>query len=335
MAVVLRRNLGEALTYDQLDDNFVDYTTFRDKFEQSHWIGSNDGKFVFYNNATGKLELKALDTDDLSGGFSSNFTSLLATKTSDDLAEGSNLYYTSARANADFDTRLATKSTSDISEGSRLYYTDTRVDARIGALNTDSLSEGSTNLYFTDARADSRIGNASLTTLANVDTVVAGDDGKILFYDHATTSFKWKSDLFTASLTALTDVDAVTSADNGKVLYYDHPSTSFKWQIDPQKAFNVGTAEITMTAGEQYAFNTNSAPLTVTLPSTASLGQSILIIDAGHYFGTNNLTIGRNGNTINGATSNLILDTNGQSVGLLWNGSGWVTYMGFNTSIYG
>ena len=59
MAVVLRRNLGEALTYDQLDDNFVDYTTFRDKFEQSHWIGSNDGKFVFYNNATGKLELKS------------------------------------------------------------------------------------------------------------------------------------------------------------------------------------------------------------------------------------------------------------------------------------
>ena len=48
-----------------------------------------------------------------------------------------------------------------------------------------------------------------------------------------------------------------SSADNGKVLYYDLP-TSFKWQIDP-KAFNVGTAEITMTAGEQYAFNTNSA----------------------------------------------------------------------------
>ena len=335
MTVTLRRSLGQALTYDELDDNFLDYTTFRDKFEQSQWIGSNDGKFLFYNNSTGKIELKALSSSDLSGGFSSNFTSLLATKTSDDLAEGSNLYYTSARANADFDTRLATKSTTNLAEGSRLYYTDSRVDARISALNTDSLSEGSTNLYFTNARADSRIGNTSLTTLANVDNVVAGDDGKVLYYDHATTSFKWKADSFTATLTALTDVAAVTSADNGKVLYYDHPSTSFKWQIDPQKAFNVSTAGITMTAGEQYAFNTNVSPLTVTLPATASLGQSILITDGGHYFGTNNLTIGRNGNTINGATSNLTLDTNGQSVGLLWNGSGWVTYMGFNTAIYG
>ena len=29
MAVVLRRNTGTALTFDQLDDNFVDYTTFQ------------------------------------------------------------------------------------------------------------------------------------------------------------------------------------------------------------------------------------------------------------------------------------------------------------------
>ena len=74
MAVTFRRSLGTALTYDQLDDNFLDYTTFRDKFEQTQWIGSNDGKFLFYNNATGKVELKALDTADLSGGFSSNFS---------------------------------------------------------------------------------------------------------------------------------------------------------------------------------------------------------------------------------------------------------------------
>ena len=43
MAVILRRNVGTALTYDQLDDNFVDYTTFRDKFDQSNWTGSSDG----------------------------------------------------------------------------------------------------------------------------------------------------------------------------------------------------------------------------------------------------------------------------------------------------
>ena len=63
---------------------------------------------------------------------------------------------------------------------------------------TDDLTEGSTNLYYTDARADTRatlrINAASITTLNDVDTVTAGDDGKILYYDHSSTSFKWKTD---------------------------------------------------------------------------------------------------------------------------------------------
>ena len=190
MAVVLRRNLGTALTYDQLDDNFVDYTTFRDKFDQSEWTGSSNGYFLYFDNPTGKIKVKALDSDDLSAGFNSNFNSSLATKTTNDVTEGSsNLYYTSARANADFDTRLATKSTTNLSEGSNKYYTDARVDARIGAINTDSLSEGSSNLYYTDSRADARVGNATLQTLANVDTATASDDGKFLKYDHSSSRY--------------------------------------------------------------------------------------------------------------------------------------------------
>ena len=30
--------------------------------------------------------------------------------------------------------------------------------------------------------------------MSDVDTVTAGDDGKILYYDHSSTSFKWKTD---------------------------------------------------------------------------------------------------------------------------------------------
>ena len=84
--------------------------------------------------------------------------------TTDNITEGSNLYYTSAR----FDSALSAKSTTDLSEGTNLYYTDARADARI-ALNTGSnldlsskstsdLSEGS-NLYFTDERVDDRVSN--------------------------------------------------------------------------------------------------------------------------------------------------------------------------------
>ena len=70
---------------------------------------------------------------------------------------------------------------------------DSDFDTRIGTKSTTDLSEG-TNLYYTDVRADARIALAGLTTLTDVDAVVAGDDGKILYYDHGTTSFKWKAD---------------------------------------------------------------------------------------------------------------------------------------------
>jgi hypothetical protein len=113
----------------------------------------------------------------------------------DTLTEGStNLYFTSARADARadsrFDTKLAAADTGDLSEGGNLYYTNARADARIAnALldednmasnsatkvpsqqsvkayvdaqvdtvdNTDEMTEGSTNLYHTSARARAAI----------------------------------------------------------------------------------------------------------------------------------------------------------------------------------
>ena len=56
---------------------------------------------------------------------------------------------------------ISNHSTSDLSEGSNLYYTDARADARatlrINASTTNNIDEGSNNLYFTDARARSAI----------------------------------------------------------------------------------------------------------------------------------------------------------------------------------
>jgi len=102
--------------------------------------------------------------------------------TTDNITEGSNLYYTTAR----FDSALSGKSTTDLSEGTNLYYTNARADARI-ALNTGSnldlsskstsdLSEGS-NLYFTDERVDDRVSN-----------LVVGGTGITATYDDAANS---------------------------------------------------------------------------------------------------------------------------------------------------
>ena len=50
----------------------------------------------------------------------------LGTKSTSEVKEGSNLYYTNARMDTEFDIRLGTKSTSEVKEGSNLYYTNQR-----------------------------------------------------------------------------------------------------------------------------------------------------------------------------------------------------------------
>jgi len=76
------------------------------------------------------------------------------------ITEGSNLYYTEARVNANF----ATKTTTDLTEGSNLYYTTTRFNNDYATKTTTDLTEG-TNLYFTDVRAVDAVEATSLLTL--------------------------------------------------------------------------------------------------------------------------------------------------------------------------
>ena len=166
-------------------------------------LSSTWGAIVAYNSATGVISVNAPDTDDVTesstnlyftnararnsvslttskntvlsydaatGGFVFN----LANANTDDIAEGTNLYFTTARAR------------NSISNGSNINYdastgiisTNAAVNSVNGltgvvVLDTDNISEGSTNLYFTDARARSAI---TLTT----------DDANILSYNTGT-----------------------------------------------------------------------------------------------------------------------------------------------------
>ena len=81
----------------------------------------------------------------------------------------------------------------------------------------------------------------------------------------------------------------------------------------------------TAVAGAQILANTTSTVITVTLPSAASTGDEITIIDARGTWGSNNLTVGRNGLPINTGTSDLTLSNNGQSITLVYVDStrGW------------
>ena len=78
----------------------------------------------------------------------------------------------------------------------------------------------------------------------------------------------------------------------------------------------------TAVSGDQLLVDTSGGglgiPVTVTLPVSPSIGDEVTIIDSGNAFGSNNLTFDRNGQPINGAASNLVLNTNGQALTLVY-----------------
>ena len=113
--------------------------------------------------------------------FTNNGSNYYAMPTSTgDLAEGTNLYWTSARGDANFATNIAAADTGDLAEGTNLYWTSARGDANfatnLAASTTDGLGEGSTNLYFTNARVASYLTANSYATQSYVDSAVAGKD---------------------------------------------------------------------------------------------------------------------------------------------------------------
>ena len=98
--------------------------------------------------------------------------------------------------------------------------------------------------------------------------------------------------------------------------------------INETRKFSVQNASLTATAGSQIGVDTSSATVTVTLPATPSTGDIVTLLDSHHQWGgTYPCIVARNGNTIDGATSDLTLDTTGQAIKLLYNGSGWRTFI--------
>jgi len=62
-------------------------------------------------------------------------------------------------------------------------------------------------------------------------------------------------------------------------------------------------------AGKGYPCNTTGAAFTVTLPTSATLGDEIAFVDYAGTFDTNNLTVGRNSHKIQGSAADLTVAT--------------------------
>jgi hypothetical protein len=113
--------------------------------------------------------------------------------------------------------------------------------------------------------------------------------------------------------------DQILTSTTGGVLSWVDNSGGTSWQT-------VDTTGFTAVAGEGYFCNTTSAAFTATLPASPSLGAECTFVDYAGTFDTNNLTVGRNSEKINGSAADLTVSVERAAFTLVYTDStqGWL-----------
>jgi len=116
--------------------------------------------------------------------------------------------------------------------------------------------------------------------------------------------------------------DQVLKTDGAGNLSFGDVSGGTSWQ----SSIVTGTT-LTAVAGNGYWIDTTSNACTVTLPASASVGDTIEFSDYKRTWNTNNVTINPNSLNFQGSSSpNAVYDVNGQSVRIVYSGAtqGWI-----------
>jgi len=98
-----------------------------------------------------------------------------------------------------------------------------------------------------------------------------------------------------------------------------------------------GSTFNTAVAGEGYFIDTTSAVHTITLPASPTQGDEVTIVDYAGTFGTNNVTVGRNGSNIDGTATDATLGTNRLNVRFVYVDAtqGWKAVFDKDSTSYG
>lgn len=91
-------------------------------------------------------------------------------------------------------------------------------------------------------------------------------------------------------------------------------------------AWSKKTANYTAAVSDRLIADTTASAFTITLPASPTVGQEVTIAD-GYDWRINNLTVARNGSTIEGLTDDVTLDIGGLVTTFIYDGSTWEIYI--------
>jgi len=93
-------------------------------------------------------------------------------------------------------------------------------------------------------------------------------------------------------------------------------------------AYSIITGSTNAASGNYYFVDTSGGVVTLTLPTTALLGDTIRVIDMSGTFDTNNLTVARNSHKIQRDAADLTVDTEGAAFDLVYSNAtnGWLLF---------
>ena len=122
---------------------------------------------------------------------------------------------------------------------------------------------------------------------------------------------------------------AINIAD-GKLFYKDNGGVvrNFGTGINYTRI----TTATTLVDKQGVIADTTGGAFTINLPATPTAGVQVWVADGGAW-GTNNLTIARNGSTIEGLAENLVCDISGAEIQMIYDGTTWQVYA--QTGVYG